>query len=483
MAIKVGFALIVENSAEIDSASALTQNIILAITQGYLAPGTKLPSVNEIASLVGLNRLTVLKSLDELEIEGWIVKKLRSGCLVANELPLDLPQKIGEIDYHNKALPSLAKQDISELKQNFYRLSFNDGYPDYRLFPSGEMARAYSTSFKDHQSKEALLYYDVYGHEVLRNKLTSYVHESRSIKCDMSNIFVTRGSTMGIYLVTRTVCEKGDAVAMAEPGYYVAKEAFDAEGLKVISIKVDRDGLDTEHLGKLLKHQKIKMLYVTPHHQYPTTVTMTAARRMELLKLAEKHNFYILEDDYDFDFQYDRRPILPIASIDQLHRVIYVGGFSKSLSPSIRLGYVVANPNVIKEMGKWRKIIDRQGDSIQELAFAKLLSSGVIDKTIRKAIRVYQERRDFTFDLMKKELSPVLEPNFCQGGLAFWTKFNMTATEVDKFHKISLSKKLYFIHPSRYSVKGGIYSRFGFASMNIDEISESVEILKEISSK
>lgn len=476
----VGFNKIAEDSATINSASKLSQKIIFTITRGFLAPGMKLPSVNEIATMVGLNRLTVLKSLDELEIEGWITKKMRSGCFVADKLPIDLPQKIGKIDPQKAPLPALAKNTISEIKQNFFRLSFNDGYPDYRLFPSVEMARAYSTAFKDFQSKEALLYYDVHGHRKLRDNLASYIHKSRSIKCSVNNVFVTRGSTMGIYLITRTVCERGDAVAMGEPSYHITKEVFQAEGLKVLSIKVDKYGLDTDHLGEILKSYPIKMVYVTPHHHYPTTVTMTASRRMELLRLAEQYNFYILEDDYDFEFQYDRRPILPIASIDQLYRVIYVGGFSKSLSPSIRLGYVVANSSVINEMGKWRKLIDRQGDTTQELAFAKLLEKGLIDKVIRKALRVYQERRDFTFDLMKSELYPQLEPRFCQGGLVLWTRFNLSAFEIDKLHQKAISNKLFFIHPQKYSVSKGSYSRFGFASMNQEEIAESVDILKAI---
>ena len=225
----VGFNKIVEDAANINSASDLSQKIIFTITHGFLAPGMKLPSVNALAEMVGLNRLTVLKSLDELEIEGWITKKVRSGCFVANKLPIDLPRKIGKVDHLKKPLPSLVINNIQEIKQNFFRLSFNDGYPDYRLFPSIEMARAYSTTFKDHQSKDALLYYDVNGHITLRHQLASYIHKSRSIQCSEENLLVTRGSTMGIYLVTRTVCERGDTVAMGEPGYHIAKEVFQTE--------------------------------------------------------------------------------------------------------------------------------------------------------------------------------------------------------------------------------------------------------------
>jgi len=462
----------------INTTAALSQRIIQVITSGLLAPGSKLPGVNQMAKIVGLNRLTVLKAMDELEIEGWVRKKPRSGTYVSENLPVNMPREIGLLQKKKKPLPVLTPAEISSNPQNFFRLSFNDGYPDYRLFPVKEVARAFSTAFKDNHDKPSLLYYDVYGQQVLRASLANYIYQTRNIKCSAEQLIVTRGSTLGIYLVAKGVCVRRDTVAMAEPGYRSARQAFVNEGLRVLSIQVDEQGLDTEHLKQVLKREKIKLLYVTPHHQYPTTVTLSAERRMELLKLAEQHNFYLLEDDYDFDFQYDRRPILPIASIDQLHRVIYIGGFSKALSPAIRLGYVLAGAPIIQEMGKWRRVIDRQGDSIQELAFAKLINDGVIEKAIRKAIKVYKERRDFTYSIFQQELSEVISLHACNGGLAFWAKFHRNPDEVEHIIRRAYSKELFIIPPARLLGRPGQYTRMGFASMDIDEIGEAVGLLK-----
>lgn len=464
---------------EIKSSIDLTQTLIRIISNGYLAPGSKLPSINEIASQTTLNRLTVLKSMDELEIEGWVVKKERSGIYISECLPIDNYSQLQKSIKSLQNLPSLAPNSLSILKQNFSRLSFNDGYPDYRLFPNAEMARAYSTAFKDNNNKESILYYDVYGQKILREAISNYIHKTRHIKNKADNIMVTRGSTMGIYLSIKCICTSGDKVAMSIPGYYLAKEAFINENIEVLEINVDKDGLDIDELKQELKKNKIKMIYVTPHHHYPTTVTMSAEKRMELLNLAEEHNFYILEDDYDFEFQYDRRPILPIASIDQLRRVIYIGGYSKSLSPAIRLGYIVANEDFIKEAGKWRKIIDRQGDSIQELAFSKLLNSGLIERTIRKSHKIYQKRRDFTYKLIIENLTPVFEPQFCFGGLALWTKINMTKTHLDKFlHSID-GTDFYLNSPYKYTTRNGFYTRLGFASMTTKECEESINLIKK----
>jgi GntR family transcriptional regulator / MocR family aminotransferase len=464
----------------IDSASALTQSMITAITKGRLAPGTRLPSVNKIARTVQLNRLTVLKAMDELDIEGWVVKKPRSGIFVSDNLPVDMPQGIGQLEGDRHPLPPLIGPDIIGPRQNFFRLSLNDGYPDHRLFPVQEVARAYSTSFKDHADKASLLYYDVYGQEELREALATYVHQTRNIQCRAENTMVTRGSTLGIYLVAKTICQRGESIAMADPGYRSARQSFEAERFRVVSIQVDDQGMVTDHLREVLRRELVKLIYVTPHHQYPTTVTLSAERRMELLKLAEEYNAYILEDDYDFNFQYDRRPILPMASIDQLHRVIYIGGFSKALSPAIRLGYVIANSAVIREMGKWRRIIDRQGDSIPELAFAKLLHNGVIDKAIRKAIKVYKARRDAAEALFRSELAGKITLYSCQGGLAFWARIDRAPESIGALVDRAHRKQLFMLPPDRLLGYEGQHTRIGFASMTEAEMEEAVAIIRAV---
>jgi len=477
----VAFAEILgEDHHDIDSASALTQRIIVAITKGLLAPGTRLPSVNKIAGTVDLNRLTVLKAMDELDIEGWVVKKPRSGIYISESLPVDMPQNIGLLEGNRHPLPPLTESNITGSGQNFFRLSLNDGYPDHRLFPVQEVARAYSTAFKDHADKASLLYYDVYGQEELREALATYVHQTRNIRCRAANIMVIRGSTLGIYLVAKTVCQRDETIAMADPGYRSARQSFEAEGFRVVSIRVDHHGIVTDHLREVLQRESVKLIYVTPHHQYPTTVTLSAERRMELLKLAEEYNAYILEDDYDFDFQYDRRPILPIASIDQVHRVIYIGGFSKALSPAIRLGYVVAGAAIIHEMGKWRRIIDRQGDSIPELAFAKLLTTGVIDKAIRKAIKIYRARRDAADALFNRDLSGKITLYPCRGGLAFWARINRPVETIEAMIERAHRQQLFMLPPARLLGNPGNHTRLGFASMTEAEMEEAVQIIRAV---
>ena len=478
---KINFKeLLHPDGKDLQTSVELTQTIIKAILAGRLAPSMKLPPVNEMGQMVGLNRLTVLKSMTELEIEGWVTKKERSGIYINKNLPVINPDGLKNVFRTKQPLPKLAKNQITPLKQNFFRFSFNDGYPDHRLFPVREMARIYSTTLKDHHDKSSILYYDVFGHQQLREALSRYINNSRGIRNAPDNIIITRGSTMGIYLTTKVLCNRGESVAMTAPGYYLARETFESEGLEVLSVEVDQHGLCTDHLESLLKRYQVKMIYVTPHHHYPTTVTLSAQRRMELLKLAETYNFYILEDDYDFEFQYDRRPILPVASIDQLQRVIYVGGFSKSLSPSIRIGYLVANPQIIFEAGKWRKLIDRQGDTIQELVFSTLLNSGLIEKTIRKALKTYLNRRNYAFSMLQERLSTLLEPQFCEGGLSFWTRFKCSSAAIKKFISRAYEAEIFIVAPEKFNTPGHNFTRMGFASMDELEMKAAIEKLSKL---
>jgi GntR family transcriptional regulator/MocR family aminotransferase len=266
---------------------------------------------------------------------------------------------------------------------------------------------------------------------------------------------------------------------MGKPGYYIAKETFESNGLKVIQVDTDEGGINTDQVKEILKKQKIKMVYVTPHHDYPTTVTMPAERRLELLDMAANYSFFILEDDYDFDFQYDRSPILPIASIDQLKYVIYVGGFSKSFAPAMRIGFMLADPGILESAGKWRKIIDRQGDTIQELAFDRLMKREVISSTIRKVRKIYHSRRDFAYQLFQEHLEPYISTNLPNGGLAFWVKLNLSPKQIEDLLYNAKQKGVFLLDPKRYKELPQDFTRMGFASMNEEELVKAVKIVKE----
>lgn len=189
-------------------------------------------------------------------------------------------------------------------------------------------------------------------------------------------------------------------------------------------VSIDEDGIDVDEIEKICKRKRIRAVYVTSHHHYPTTVTLSAARRMKLLQLAEKYGFIVIEDDYDYEFHYDSSPILPLASADRCGMVIYIGSFSKTISPGIRVGYIVAPQNLIPEIAKYRMIVDAQGDSVLEQVVAELLKEGEIRRHLKKVLKIYHERRDHLCHLLNTELKGIVDFKIPDGGLSIWTRFN-----------------------------------------------------------
>src|SRR5690606_8927411 len=202
---------------------------------------------------------------------------------------------------------------------------------------------------------------------------------------------------------------------------YIANMIFQQAGAKLHAVPVDKEGISVEAIRALCEKETIRMVYITPHHHYPTTVTLSAERRIELLNLASKYGFIILEDDYDYDFHYTSSPVLPLASADSQGMVVYIGSFCKTLAPGLRTGYIIAPQNLIEEIGRFRRIVDRQSDMLMEQALGELLTEGEIHRHLKKAIKVYEQRCTHLSILLKNELSDYTSFKSPPGGLALWS--------------------------------------------------------------
>ncbi|MEF9478696.1 PLP-dependent aminotransferase family protein [Chryseobacterium sp. 1B4] len=198
-----------------------------------------------------------------------------------------------------------------------------------------------------------------------------------------------------------------------------------------------------------------------------------------MLRLANEYGFIIFEDDYDFDFHYSRRPLLPLASADENGMVIYCGSFSKSFSPAFRMGYLVASENVIKHLSNIRVLLDRQGDHILDNAIADIINDGTVQRYTRKALSIYQGRRDHFCNLLKSELNKAIDFSVPEGGMTVWTEFDKSIN-LEKLAAYAYSKGLYISDGSLHRYEGYDQNaiRLGFASSTIDQLERSVEILK-----
>jgi GntR family transcriptional regulator/MocR family aminotransferase len=226
--------------------------------------------------------------------------------------------------------------------------------------------------------------------------------------------------------------------------------------------------------------QEVRLVYVTSHHNYPTTVILKANRRIKLLQLAQKYQFVIFEDDYDYDFHYQSRPLMPLASADTQGLVLYSGSFTKSISPGFRVGYLVATEDVIAHLANFRRIIDRQGDSMLENAIAQLLHEGIIQKYLRKALKEYKIRRDYFCVKLSEIFQDNIQFQIPEGGMSVWTKFS-EKIDIEKTAEIALKNGLYFSNGIHHDLEGKIknFTRLGFASSTTEELSQCLAILKK----
>jgi GntR family transcriptional regulator/MocR family aminotransferase len=464
----------------------LADALLLMIKGGKLRSGQKLPGSRDLATILQINRITVSKAYEELQMQGWLESAVGRGTFVSSHVPDHQPEtwkvvtpassKMTGFTFHPSNYPG------GVVETTLTALHLDDGYPDPGLAPLKEFYRAY----RNQLTRSGLYHkFGSYGNPAgpyyYRQALSEYLNETRGLKTSAGNILSVRGTLMGINLVCNALISPGDVVVSEIPGWKRAEHNFLHAGAKHIGIAVDEHGLIVDELRKICRKQKVRMVYVTPHHQYPTTVSLRIDRRLELLRLANEYGFIIFEDDYDFDFHFRHRPLLPLASADENGMVIYCGSFSKSFSPAFRMGYLVAAENVIEHLANVRILLDRQGDHVSDNAMGDLLNDGTIQRYLRKTLSVYEERRDFFCALLSKELKEVVSFTPPEGGMSVWTTFSKS-TNLEKLAGKAQQKGLYLsdgkVH--RYPNFNANAVRLGFASSSKEELARSVEILKKV---
>ncbi len=466
----------------------LAEQITVAIKEGVLQPATRLPGSRVLAQLLNVHRKTIIRAYDDLLAQGWLESKTGSGTFVARHLPVINPRGL-EIRRQTAVDPLQAAgfnfPSAAHLEREFIKAGttyhLDDGFPDPRLAPLHDLSRAYRTQLIMGNAYHRLGYEDPQGSCWLRDELAAHFRDTRGMKVNKDNILITRGTVMGLYLASTGLLQPGDRVVAGAPGWSNANANFMQSGAKLLQVPVDGYGIDTDKLEQLCKKQAVRMIYLTSHHHYPTTVSLSAERRIRLLQLSVEYGFIIFEDDYDYDFHYLNRPLSPLASADHAGMVLYCGSFTKTISPAFRVGYLVGSANVIRHLTKLRCIIDRQGDTMLDNAMAELLQNGVVQRHLRKSVRVYRQRRDLFCNLLQSELNRYLNFHLPDGGMSVWTTFD-PAIDLVKLASQARQRDLYFsdgaIHRSSFNQANA--TRLGFASSTIDELEQCIDIMKRL---
>ncbi|MEM8565443.1 MAG: PLP-dependent aminotransferase family protein [Bacteroidota bacterium] len=461
----------------------ISDALIKEISARRIQPAQNIPGSRKMAELIGVNRKTVIQAYDELLAQGWIQSKRSSGTYISDDLPINEYDALNASELLVKKLKSPEVNPFDYIPTSSSNrkkvITVDGGSPDHRLAPMDWIYRESRSIINTHYGKKLLTYSDIHGDIKLRNTLALYLSETRGMNLSTENLLITRGSQMGIFLATQALTNPDDKVVIGSSSYDAADWAFNYHGCDLQRVPVDQDGLNIDALAELCSSQNIKMVYITPHHHFPTTVTLSNARRIQLLELSIRHNFIILEDDYDYDFHYKSSSILPLASLSHGGRVIYVGSFSKVFAPNVRVGYVAASGWQVDRMARIRRIIDRQGDQIMERVMAQAILAGELSRHLKKSLRVYKQRRNHLSTLLKAHLGDQVEFNLPEGGMAIWLKFNNL--KLEKLKHTFLDSGL-FLDIDKYLAMQFNAFRFGFASLHeseqIDVVKKMVEVIK-----
>ncbi len=460
--------------------------LVDAIRAGRLRPGDRLPSTRALAATLGVHRNTAIAAYAELSGQGWIRSDRGRGTFVSGSLPEVATRSFAP------GPPRLARRTGYPLPAGPARppftawppppgvLSLAGAVPDPRFAPITELARAYRRAL--HRRRDTPLDYGhERGHPALRRQLAGMLAALRGLAVTAEDVFVTRGSQLALYLTARALIRPGDTVAIESLGYPPAWAAFRAAGAHLTPVPVDGNGLRIDRLAALAERARgrLRAVYLTPHHQYPTLAVLAPERRLALLELARRHRFAIVEDDYDYEMHYEGRPLLPLASADPAGNVVYVGTLSKILAPGVRVGYVVAPRPLLDRFGALRRAIDRQGDPAVERAIAELLEDGVVERHARRMRRIYRARRDLLADELRRALPDVLSFETPPGGMALWVR-SAPRVDVDAWFARALARGVHALSARSFAFDGRprAAARLGYAYLGEEDLREAVARLR-----
>ena len=399
-----------------------------AILDGRLRPGARLPSTRIIAGDLGLSRTTVLNAFDQLYAEGYLQSKVGSGTRVASCIPGDLNELAVKTQAHlgkSRFTPKISQRarldspvDLSYLRTPARPL--RPGQPEVRLFPlelwSRLAAKHWRRATRDPEHADSL------GYRPLRQAICDYIAKLRGVRCEPDQVLIVGGAQQALYLCAHTLLDPGEGVWIEDPGYPRARAAFLSAGLKIVPVPVDPEGLVVS-AGKK-KDPAPKLVFVTPSFQCPLGSMLSLWRRFELLGLATQNNSWILEDDYFSEYRYGSSPVASLQSLDRDERVIYIGNFSKSIVPSLRIGYIVLPPALVEVFKRIRSTMGRQPPGVDQAVLAEFISEGHLERHVRTTLRIYRERHEGLVDAIQRESNGLLETSSTGVGmyLVAWLK-------------------------------------------------------------
>ncbi len=463
----------------------IAQQIINAIQRNYLSKGAVLPGTRVLSKILKIHRNTVVAVYDELASQGWvdIIPNKGTFVLVPEQTTATIKataQQIDKVNDYSKTtgFPFQPSFNLSStLQVTTAKYSINDGNPDLRLHPVHQFSRWYSAVMRRKALIKKWNQSTQLSYSVFETQLCNHLNATRGFHIKPSNLLSTRSTEMSLYIVSQLLIKQNDIVLVGHLSNYASNMIFQQAGATIKTIPVDTKGLDVDYIRTHFLKGSIRCVYVCAHRHYPTTTKLSVERRLKLLELAKAYQFAIIEDDYDYDFQFEGSAMIPMASADANGMIIYLGKLGQSLFPSFQTGFVVAPENLISEAKNYLQLLDKQGDIIQEQMLSELISEGEIYRLMKKNIIIYKQRRDCLCKYLTTYFEGAITWKIPSGGLAIWLQFEPKISLV-KLAEEAEKNNLCLPKTILYQDRDTCAIRFGFGHLNEEEIEPVIKKLK-----
>jgi len=439
------------------------------IINNNISANEKLPSIRQLSKELGFSKNTISAAYEQLVAEGYITSRDKSGYYVES---LDF-----NVFENSNNLNKESINEASPITSATYKYDFSSGQIDLDNFPYLQFKRILSRCI-DINSNELLLYGEHTGDMGLKKEIAKYIYSSRGVKCNYNQIIISAGTQQSLLMLSQILLNISNALTFEEPGYLGSRLTFEHMGFNISPAKVTSDGINI----KDVKKAKGKIVYVTPSHQFPTGAVMPISKRLELLSWADENNGYIIEDDYDGEFRFKGKPVPSLQGLDNNDRVIYLGSFSKSFIPSMRLSYMVLPNSLLEIYQSQYKIYEQPVPRIIQKAFEIFINEGHWEKHLKKSRVLYKKKQEILLESINKYFKGKAKVLGADSGLHILLEIDTDNTEAELIERaVKKSVKVNptlncWINPPKKS-KPIIF--IGYAGIPIDDISMGIKILSE----
>ncbi|WDD99365.1 PLP-dependent aminotransferase family protein [Thalassomonas actiniarum] len=451
-----------------------------AITSDQIRANESLPSARKLAERLNTNRHTIMAAYQELIAQGWVSSRQRQGYRVAADLPVQGSRKVAgagvitdkTFNWHINPIPQVP---MGSMKALDFHYNFAGGLPDIESFPFQEF-KSYMADSLARPDIFGLGYGNNNGDGLFIEQVTTYLRRVRGITD--KDIIAVNGSQEALYLISRLLLKPGDKVAVESLGYRPAWNAFKTAGAELLAIRQHKSGIDIEQLESLFKQHQVRLIYLTPLHQYPTTVTLPITERQAIYRLAAQYNVAIIEDDYDHEYHYQSQPLTPMAADDPLGLVLYLSTFSKIMFPGARIGFIAVDKSLAADFLNYRSIVNHKPNVLMQSAIGRWMKDGAFERHLRRTGKKYQQRRDNLVQQLNRYRQQGIALDFHQpaGGMALWLDIGQGAGEIEAYAK---ARDVFLLGESHFHLlpenDENRYIRLGFAAMDEEKLNQGLK--------